>query len=173
MIKILIGSVLLLSSSIYSFNITNSQGGNIPLNNYQHRTLLLVNIATGNAGRVGQLAGLQQLQQQYGDSLIVIAFPSNSFGNEDLSNEEILHYCQYNYNSTFLVAAKGSVDSIGIQPIYNWLTKKTENGVMDSRVRGDFQKYIINRDGNLSGVFAGSVLPTDSMFKAAIAATFE
>lgn len=173
MIKILIASVLLLSTSIYSFTITNTQGDSIQLNNYQHKTLLLVNIATGNPDRVGQLAGLQQLQQQYGDSLVVIAFPSNSFGNENLSNEELLHYCQYNYNSTFLVAEKGSVDSTDIQPLYKWLTKKTENGVMNSRVKGDFQKYIINRDGNLSGVFAGSVLPTDSLFKAAIAATFE
>ena len=172
MIKILIASVLLLGTSIYSFTITNTQGGNIPLSDYQHKTLLLVNIATGNQARVGQLAGLQQLQQEYADSLVVIAFPSNSFGNEDLSNEELLHYCQYNYSSTFLVAAKGSVDSTDMQPIYNWLTKKTENGIMDSRVKSDFQKYIINRDGNLSGVFSGAVLPTDSLFKAAITATF-
>jgi glutathione peroxidase len=164
---------MLFTGSIYSITVKDTKGANIQLGDYQHKkSLLIVNIATGNTARAGQLAGLQQLQQQFEDSLVVIVFPSNSFGNENLSNEELLHYCRYDYNSTFLVAAKGSVDSTDIQPLYNWLTKKTGNGIMDNRVRGDFQKYIIDPNGNLTGVFAGSVLPSDSSLISAIKATF-
>lgn len=170
-LKLLI-PLFLFTTSIYNFSVSDTQGGTINFNNYQHKRLLLVNIATGNSARVSQLAGLQQLQQQFADSLVVIGFPSNSFGNESRSNAEIQQFCQTNYNTSFLLAAKGSVDSTGIQPIYNWLTKKNENGMLDSRVRGDFQKYLIDQDGNLVAVFSGSVLPTDNQITSAITATY-
>lgn len=173
LIKIFATALLLLNASIYSLTVTNTHGDTVPLSNFQHKSMLIVNIATGNAARVEQLAGLQQIQQEYADSLIVLAFPSNSFGNENRDNAEIQQFCQQNYGATFLVAAKGSVDSTGIQPLYNWLTKKSENGVMDTRVKSDYQKFLIDPHGNLAGVFAGSVLPTDSLFREAVTASFE
>jgi len=160
------------TGSIYSFSVTDTQGGNINLNNYQHKAILIVNIATGNSSRVSQLAGLQQLQQQYAGNLVVIGFPSNSFGNETRSNTEIQQFCQSNYGVSFPLAAKGSVDSTGIQPLFYWLTTKAENGNLDTRVKGDFQKFLIDSDGTLVGVFSGTVLPNDNELISAITASF-
>lgn len=171
LLKLLIAATLL-TTSIYSFSVSDTQGGTINFNNYQHKAILIVNIATGNANRISQLSGLQQLQQQYADSLVVIGFPSNSFGNESRSNAEIQQFCQSNYGVSFPLAAKGSVDSTGIQPIYHWLTTKTENGTMDTRVKGDFQKFLIDADGVLVGVFAGSVQPNNNTLISAITASF-
>jgi glutathione peroxidase len=170
LLKIL-SAFLLLNSSFYSIAITDTENNTIPLSSYQHKTLLIVNIATGDSARTMQLAGLQQLQQQFADSLVVIGFPSNSFGHEPRSNAEIKQFCQSNYGVSFLLAAKGAVQGAGIQPVYNWLAQKTENGAMDSEVRGDFQKYLIDRDGNLVGIFSGKVLPTDNQLVNAITTT--
>jgi len=170
LLKILISS-LLLNSSIYSLTVSDTDGANIPFSSFQHKTLLIVNIATNDSVRTAQLAGLQQLQQQFGDSLVIIGFPSNSFGHESRTNAEIKQFCQSNYGVSFLLAAKGSVKGANIQPVYNWLSKLSENGVMDNEVKGDFQKYLINRDGNLVGVFSGKVLPMDNQLVSAITAT--
>lgn len=169
--KILI-SAILSATSIYSFTVSNTEGGNIPFSNFQNKTILIVNIATNDSARTVQLAGLQQLQQQFPDSLVIIGFPSNSFGHENRSNAEIKQFCQSNYGVTFLLAAKASVKGNDIQPVYNWLTKQTENGVMNSQVKSDFQKYLIDQDGNLVAVFSGAVLPLDNKIISAITETF-
>ena len=95
----------MLNSSIYSITISNGPGTNIPLSNYQGKLILIVNIATGS-DKVAQLGGLQQLKQQYGDSLVIIGFPSNSFGHESRNNAEIKQFCESNYGVSFLLAAK-------------------------------------------------------------------
>ena len=171
LIKVLVAATVL-TTSVYSFSVSNTQGGTINLNSYQHKSILFVNIATGNSSRVSQLAGLQQLQQQHADSLVIIAFPSNSFGNEPRSNAEIQQFCQSNYGVTFPIAALGAVEGAGTQPIYHWLTTKTENGNMDVQVKGDFQKFLVDSEGNLVGVFSGSVLPNDTELTSAITSSF-
>jgi glutathione peroxidase len=170
LIKILI-TALLFNSSIYSFTISDTQGVPVPLSNFQHKALLIVNIATNDTTRTVQLAGLQQLQQQFADSLVVIGFPSNSFGHEPRSNAEIKQFCQSTYGVSFLLAAQGPVKGANVQPVYHWLGRLSENSVMDNEVKGDFQKYLIDKDGNLVGVFSGKVLPMDNQLVSAITAT--
>lgn len=152
---------LALTTSIYTLQFTDVDGNTVSMANYQNKKILLVNIAT-NSSRVGQLTGLQQLHQTYGDSVAIIAFPSNSFGHESRTNEEIKQFCQNNYGVSFKIAAKNPVTGAGLQPIYNWLAQSGENGVMNGTVGNDFQKFLINKDGMLIGVFAPSVTPTDS-----------
>ena len=158
---------LVLYTSIYSLSFTDTDGSTVNMNSFQNKKILLVNIAT-NSPRVGQLTGLQQLKQQYGDSLVIIAFPSNSFGNETRSDAEIKQYCQQNYNVNFFIASKNSVFGLYIQPVYNWLKHTEENGVMDVEIMSDFQKILINKDGNIIGVFAPGVSPTDTSIVNAI-----
>lgn len=158
---------LVLYTSIYSLSFTDTDGSTVNMNSFQNKKILLVNIAT-NSPRVGQLTGLQQLKQQYGDSLVIIAFPSNSFGNETRSDAEIKQYCQQNYNVNFFIASKNSVFGLYIQPVYNWLKHTEENGVMDVEIMSDFQKILINNDGNIIGVFAPGVSPTDTSIVSAI-----
>jgi glutathione peroxidase len=160
MLKILILS-LCFFTSIYSLQFRDADGNQVNMSTYQNKKILIVNIATGSP-KVNQLGALQQLQQTYGDSLSVIVFPSNSFGNEGRSDTEIKQFCQANYGTTFLIAAKGSILGAGAQPVFNWLAHSNENGVMDAVVVKDFQKFLIDKDGKLVGVFAPSVLPTDS-----------
>jgi glutathione peroxidase len=161
MFKIIISALICLQTSIYSLQYADVDGNIVSMNTYQGKKILLVNIATGST-HVSQLGELQQLQQQYGDSVVVIAFPSNSFGNETRSNADIKQFCQSTYGTSFQIAAKDNVAGIGIQPIYNWLAHAADNGIMNGIVGGDFQKFLVNNQGMLVGVFAPSVSPMDS-----------
>ena len=146
----------LLTISIYSLTITTAGGNTISLSQFQGKKILLVNIAT-NSPRAGQLAKLEQLYQQHKDSLVVIAFPSNSFGNEPRGNVAIDSFCHNTYHVSFLVATKEAVSGTGIQPVYQWLTTLGQNGVMNGTILGDFLKFLVDKNGNLVGVFAPSV----------------
>lgn len=167
MYNILLGVYCLFITSIYSLSFTDTDGNTVTMNQFQGKKILLVNIATGSP-RVNQLADLQQLQQQYGDSLVIIAFPSNSFGNESRSDAAIKQFCRSNYGATYRIAAKNSVLATGLQPIYSWLADISENGMMTGVVGGDFQKFLIDKEGNLVGVFSPSVKPTHSSVISAI-----
>jgi glutathione peroxidase len=157
---LVIGS-LLLTTSVYTLQYNDIDGNQISMSIYSSKKILIVNIAT-NSSKISQLAGLQQLYQTYGDSLEIIAFPSNSFGNEPKSNAEIKSFCQANYGVTFKIASKNPVAGTGVQSIYYWLSHVSENGVMNEEVIGDFQKYLIDKNGNLIGVFSPSTNPMGS-----------
>ncbi|MCX6319482.1 MAG: glutathione peroxidase [Bacteroidetes bacterium] len=165
----LLMSLAVFVTSIYNLQFTDTDGNTVQMSNYQNKKILLVNIATGSQ-KVSQLAGLQQLQQTYGDSLTVIVFPSNSFGNESRTNAEIKQFCQTGYGATFKIAAKSVVSGTGINPVFSWLSQKTENGSIDAAVVKDFQKFLIDKDGKLIGVFGASVAPLDNQVVNAITA---
>ena len=158
--NMIIIAILSFLTSIYTLQFTDVDGNAVSMSSYQNKEILVVNIATGSP-KVSQLAGLQLLHQTYGDSVVIIAFPSNSFANETRTNAEIKQFCQSNYGVTFKMAAKNPVAGAGIQPIYNWLALVSENGIMSGIVERDFQKFLISKDGSLIGVFAPSVVPTD------------
>jgi glutathione peroxidase len=154
-------------TSIYSLEYTDIAGNTVSMGTCQNKKVLLVNIATAGP-RTQQLAGLQQLQQHYGDSLIIIAFPSNSFGHEPKSNSEIKQFCQTNYAATFRIAQKKPVTGNNAQTIYKWLADKNENKAMMGTVNGDFTKFLIDKDGSLIGVFSPAVEPMDMLIQNAI-----
>jgi glutathione peroxidase len=160
---------IILQTSIYTHSITDVNGNTISLSAYQGKKMLLVNIATGSE-RVSQLAELQQLHQLHHDSLVIIAFPSNSFGQEQRSNSEIKTFCQANYNTGFIIAAKNSVAGSGLQPVYTWLASAAQNGADDISIVNDFQKILLDKYGDVVGVFAPTVSPTSSSIQNAIAA---
>jgi glutathione peroxidase len=154
-------------TSIYSFQISDIDNNTINLGDYQGKKILFVNIATGSS-KVSQLGQLQQLNQVYGDSLVIIGFPSNSFGHEPRTNSEIKQFCQTQYSISFKLASKASVNGGSIQPVYNWLTHQSENGVLNNDVVTDFQKFLVDKNGSLIGVFSSQVLPMDSTIQNAI-----
>lgn len=166
--KILLVTVILLfNTSFHNLQFTDIDGNSVSMSQYSGKKILLVNIATGSS-RVSQLSGLQQLHQQYGDSLIIIAFPSNSFSHETRSNAEIKQFCQSNYGVTFLIASKNPIAGPEIQPVYQWLTNSSENGIMNEAVKGDFQKFLISGTGELIGVFSPAVSPLGNEIISAI-----
>lgn len=157
--------------NFHSLSFHNTDGNIVSMNSFPGKKVLIVNIATGS-DKVNQLAGLQQLQQQYGDSLVVIVFPSNSFGHESRSNSEIKQFCQSGYSSTFIIAEKSSVSGTGINTVFNWLANVSQNGEMNAPAGGDFQKFLVDKDGMLMGVFSPKISPTDSGLIAAILTSF-
>ena len=132
-----------------------------------NQKLLLVNIATGNA-RASQLSQLQDLQSRLGDSLVVIAFPSNSFANENRSDADIKTFCETTHHTTFLLARKASVTGTGAQPVFQWLAHQSENGAADVEIKGDYQKFLIDSEGNLVGIFSPMIPPNDPKLIATI-----
>lgn len=147
-------------TSFYSLQFTNTDGNIVSMNSFQGKKVLIVNIATG-CPKVDQLRELEQLQQQYRDSLVVIVFPSNSFGHETRSDVQIKQFCQDNYQSSFLIAAKGPVSGTGVQPVFNWLANIANNDAMSAETMGDFEKFVIDKNGNLVSVISSKVRPMD------------
>ena len=85
-----------------------------------------------------------------GSKVTIIGFPANNFmSQEPGSNEEIKSFCEKNYGVSFQMMEKISVKGDDIHPLYKWLTSKNENGVMDANVQWNFQKFLIDENGNL------------------------
>jgi glutathione peroxidase len=166
MFKILIIAGIFLTS-IYAISYNDTDGTPRSFNDLRGKKILIVNIATGSS-KVSQLAQLQQLYLQYQDSLTIVAFPSNSFGNEPKTNAEIKAFCDSAYLITFQLAQKVSVKDSGMHAIYSWLSNASENGAMDGVVVGDFHKFLIDADGRFIGAFAPVVLPMDATIQHAI-----
>lgn len=163
---------LFLVTGIYDYSFVKSDGTVINLSSYQGKKILIVNLATESEHAM-QIAQLQQLQDQHSDSLIVIGFPSNSFGNEVKSDLEITPFLRSQYGATFPVAIKGDVKGENIQPLFEWLTSSELNGQITTSVSGDFQKYLIDSDGELIGVFRPQVSPLSIEISRAITENYE
>ena len=123
------------------------------------KKVLLVNTAS-KCGFTPQFEQLQELYEKYKESgFTIIGFPANNFKNQEPgSRSEIQAFCTENYGVTFPMMDKVSTKGDDQSPIYQWLTEKSKNGVLDSEVSWNFQKYLIDEDGKLVGFAA----PKDS-----------
>jgi glutathione peroxidase len=155
------------NTDIYSFKLHDMGGNEISFEGFRGKKMLIVNIAL-NSRLVNQLQGLGQLSQRYRDSLVVVVIPSNDFGNEPNESQAITEVIQPYINTHFFLAAKTSIKGPNAIPLYHWLSNMSENGVMDCEVASDFQKFLINENGELMGVFAGFVEPSDRVVVDAI-----
>jgi glutathione peroxidase len=153
-------------ASIYNFQVAAANGGTIDFGQYEGKRILIVNTATQST-QASQFAQLQQLQNSNANDLVVIAFPSNSFGGEPVGNGAMTAYLDSAYNVSFPVAAKVDVHAA---PIYHWLSTKDENGKMQIKVRGNFAKYLIDKQGHLVGYFDSTVAPLSSIMQTALQA---
>ena len=148
--------------SVYNIKINDLDGNPINLEKFKGKYLMFVNVAS-KCGFTKQYADLQDLHDLYIDNLIVIGVPCNQFGaQEPGSPDEIQTFCKKNYGVTFLMTEKISVKGNNQHPLYNWLTDKSLNGVKNSTVKWNFQKYIVDRDGNLIDYFYSMTRPLSS-----------
>jgi glutathione peroxidase len=155
-------------AGIYDFKVEALDGGTIDLSKYKGKKILIVNTAS-KCGYTGQYADLQALSEKYKDELVIIGFPANNFlFQEPGDNKDIKTFCQKNYGVTFPMAAKISVKGENTHPLYLWLTQKQYNGKLDSKVKWNFQKYLIDENGLLIGTFESSVLPGSTELATAI-----
>ena len=147
--------------SIYEFNLEALEGGTIDFSKFKGKKILIVNTAS-ECGYTPQYEGLQKLHEQYKDKLVIVGFPTNDFGKQEPgSNAEIASFCKKKYGVSFPMAAKRSVKGDDTSPLYLWLTKKEYNGFDNSSVKWNFQKYLINEQGELIGIFNSKVKPNN------------
>lgn len=153
MVLLSVTSVNAQNKSFYDFNVKTINGQNLNLSSFKGMKVLIVNVAS-KCGNTPQYEKLQMLFDKYGkNNFVVIGFPANNFmGQEPGTNEEIQQFCTLNYHVTFPMMAKISVKGKDIDPLYKWLTEKTENGKQDAEVTWNFQKFMIDENGNWVGV---------------------
>ena len=146
------------TSIIYSLPLNDIDGNPINLGQFQGKKVLIVNTAT-NSSYVSQYDSLEQLYQKYKDSLVIIAIPSNSFGNESNDNPTIKDFVMSNYHIHYILAQKMDVTGDTRSALYSWLTHIEQNNMMNNDVQGDFFKFLIDGSGRLVGAFVPSVDP--------------
>ena len=147
---------------LFNFKATTLDGQPFDLSSLKGKKVMVVNTAS-KCGLTPQYAKLEQLYEKYKDqNFVIIGFPANNFAaQEPGTNAEIKTFCTQNYGVTFPMMSKISVKGSDIDPLYAWLTSKTENGVLDAPVQWNFQKFLIDEKGQLADVAFPKELPDD------------
>ncbi len=145
--------------SVYDIKINSLQGRPIDLKQFKGKFILFVNVAS-KCGFTPQYRDLQNLHEAYGNRLQVIGLPCNQFGAQEPGNaNEIESFCEVNYGVSFLITEKIDVKGRNQHPIYKWLTNKTENGVSNSTVKWNFQKYLVSEEGKFVDYYYSTTNP--------------
>jgi glutathione peroxidase len=156
-------SILLIISSltvfaqknVHGFTMADIDGKKVDLNQYKGKVLLIVYVAS-KCGLTPQYESLEAFYKKYkSKGLVILGFPANNFmGQEPGENADIKQFCSRTYNVTFPMFSKISVKGKDIAPLYKYLTEKKENGVLDSGVKWNFQKFLIGKDGKVVTSFS-------------------
>ena len=155
------------SQGIYNYSITNLNDSIIHLSSYQGKELLIVNTSLTDT-LFNQYSQLNILSQLYKDSnVVIIAIGSNSFDSSLTSNTQ-LSALYNNLHLNYIMSKIMTVDGENADPLYQWLTQKSKNGVADVPSLGDYFKFLIDVNGNLKGWFSGRVLPMSPVIADAI-----
>jgi len=146
-------------TSIYDFSADLLNGKEQPLSDYEGKVVLIVNTAS-KCGFTPQFEGLEKL---YGDlkdkGLVIAGFPCNQFGAQDPgSNDQIGEFCQINYGVSFPMFSKIDVNGPKADPLYKYLKAEKPGFMGSQRIKWNFTKFLVNRDGKVVKRFA----PTDT-----------
>lgn len=146
--------------SLHEFKSKTLDGKEFNFADLKGKKILIVNTAS-ECGYTPQYKDLQALYEKYSSkNFVIIGFPCNDFGGQESGTEtEIKSFCTKNYGVTFQMMGKVS---IGTSPIYQWLTHKTENGVLDATVKWNFNKFLVDEKGHLVKYLPSSVKPMDT-----------
>jgi len=150
------------AQSLYDIDLNNIDGANIDLSKFKGKYILFVNVAS-NCGFTKQYKQLEELYQTYKNDLVVIGLPCNQFGGQEPGNaEQIKSFCAKNFGVSFIITEKITAKGPDLHPIYAWLTDKKLNGKINSTVKWNFQKYLLNKEGKLIDYFNSSTSPMSS-----------
>ena len=146
-------------TTIYDFTATTIDGTDQPLAAYQGKTLLVTNVAS-KCGFTPQYEGLEQLYERYSDQgLVVLGFPCDQFGHQEPGDEaQIQEFCSLTYGVSFPMFAKVEVNGDGAHPLYQWL-RTQKAGVLGGRIKWNFTKFLVGRDGTVLDRFAPTTKP--------------
>lgn len=155
--------------TVHDFKVKDIDGKEVSLSQYKGKVLLFVNVAS-YCGHTPQYKEIQALYEKYkGKGLMVLGFPANNFmGQEPGSNEEIKQFCTREYAVTFPMFSKVSVKGKDIAPIYSYLTRKAENGVLDAEITWNFQKVLVGKNGQVIASFSPRTKVTEESVVKAI-----
>ena len=159
-------SIGIASGSIFELKATNIDGSEVSISNYKGKVLLVVNTAS-RCGFTPQYKSLEKLYKKYKErGFVVLAFPSNDFRQELLTDEEIKDFCEA-YELSFPIFAKGKVKGFEKQEVFKYLTEDS-NGKNRGEIRWNFEKFLISREGRLVKRFRSSVDPNQDEISRAI-----
>jgi len=145
--------------SLYGVKINSLSNQNIDFKDFEGRYILFVNVAS-KCGFTPQYKELQQLHEAYKTNLVVIGVPCNQFGSQEPgSTKDIEAFCEVNYGISFLMTEKIDVKGKNQHPLYSWLTQKAKNGIKNSSVKWNFQKYLVDEKGNLINYYFSNTNP--------------
>ena len=155
--------------SFYDLSIKLNNGEDLRFDQLQGKKVLLVNTAS-DCGFTAQYNELEKLYEEHKDKLTIIAFPANDFKHQEKgSDEEIAAFCRQNYNISFPLAIKNTViKEKNQQPVFQWLTDKTQNGWNDKQPSWNFSKYLVNERGILTNYFDPAISPLSNQVEKAI-----
>ena len=149
------------ATSIYDFSFKTIDGQKVEMANFKGKHILIVNTAS-KCGFTKQYKDLQALHEQYGDQLVIIGFPSDNFGGQELdSNLEIQSFCEKNYGVTFLLAEKMDVKGENIDPLFQFLTTQS-NPDFSGEIKWNFEKFLIDPAGKLLHRYRSRINPLDA-----------
>ena len=151
-----------MTAPIYEFEAQTIGGKKVKLDAYKDQPMLIVNTAS-KCGLTPQYEGLEALYEEYKDQgLVVLGFPCNQFGRQEPGSEsDIEEFCQLNYGVSFPMFAKIDVNGRDADPIFKYL-KKTSKGILGSeKIKWNFTKFLVNKDGEVVARFAPTVKPKD------------
>lgn len=145
-------------STLYDFKVTNIDGQPIDLAQYKGKVALVVNVAS-KCGYTKQYKGLESLYRQYKEQgFEILGFPSNDFGAQEPASEaEIKSFCSLTYDVTFDMFSKVKVKGAGLVDVYKYLTETTGN-----EVQWNFNKFLVNKEGDVVKYYPSSVAPEDT-----------
>lgn len=148
--------------SIYDFNAMRLNGAADSLRAFQGKVLLIVNTAS-ECGFTPQYKGLEALYREYAArGFSVLGFPCNQFGGQEPGgNAEIGQFCEANYGVTFPMFAKIDVNGEAAHPLYQWLKKEAPGVLGSERIKWNFTKFLIDREGRVAARFAPTTKPEE------------
>jgi glutathione peroxidase len=149
-------------SNIYQFDVPKLGGNSQPMEDYKGKVLLVVNTAS-KCGFTPQYKGLESLYKEHKDKgLMIVGFPCNQFGKQEPGSDgEISEFCELNYGVSFPMASKIDVNGDSAHPIYTYLKAELPGVIGSKRIKWNFTKFLINRDGKPVKRYAPNVKPED------------
>ncbi|KAL2157542.1 hypothetical protein VTH06DRAFT_5919 [Thermothelomyces fergusii] len=151
------------ATTFYDFKVEDKTGAEVSLSDYKGKVVLIVNTAS-KCGFTPQYAGLEKLwktvREKHPDDFVILGFPCNQFGGQEPgTNEEIQQFCQVNYGVTFPIMAKIDVNGDKASPLFEWLKNEKPGLLGLKRVKWNFEKFLVGKDGKVKGRWASTTKP--------------
>ncbi|MBX2925720.1 MAG: glutathione peroxidase [Chitinophagaceae bacterium] len=145
--------------TFYDFEAQQLNGANVGMNEYKVKTVVVVNTAS-KCGFTPQYEGLEKLYKKYKDrGLVILGFPCNQFGKQESgTSDEIQEFCRLNYGVSFPMFEKIEVNGANAHPLYKFLKSKL-SGIFGRRIKWNFTKFVIDKNGNPVKRFAPYTKP--------------